>query len=132
LLHQDEGCETSNCIIARVGRKIARNAVQAQSGPFRPAGSSYRLFLGEHGKVSAFSGGNRDTFRSLLKNGTAVSTESVAFQLQNLHKRDNVCDSPYLSKNKTQNNEIYYSRSISYSPIFSLRYLTTLSVAMII
>jgi hypothetical protein len=36
-----------------------------------------------------------------LKNVTAISTESVASQIQNLHKRDTVCDSPYLSKNKT-------------------------------
>lgn len=101
LLRQHEGCETSDCVV-RVCLEKTRSALQAQSGPFRPVGSSYRLFLGGRRKVNAFSGRRRrNTVRSRFKNVTAVSTESVASQIQNLHKRDTVCDSPFLSKNKT-------------------------------
>jgi len=59
----------------------------------------------------------RNTVRSRFTDVTAISTESVAFQIQNLHKRDKVRDSPYLSKNETQNNEIYVIH-FRFPPIF--------------
>ena len=60
----------------------------------------------------------RNTVRSRFTNVTALFTESVAFQAQNLHKRDKVCDSPYLSINKTENNEIYASHFRFHIPPF--------------
>jgi hypothetical protein len=76
------------------------------SGPCLPVGSSYRLFLGERGKLNAFLWKKGNTARSRLKNVTAVSTESVATQIHNLHKRSvtkYVIHLIYIKK-KTQNN----------------------------
>ena len=85
--------------------------------------------------MSAFSGRREILSAHDSQMLTAISNESVASQIQNLQKRDKECDSPYLSKNETQNNEICDSLSISIPPppfFFQVRHLTKLSIARII